>query len=914
MPRLLRCLFRFCGRTSCLGLNLLLLTTAALQTTLLLFHFFQQYTPVPTRPLQQFLKEILPPQSGQPSWAKLKIDLAGNLLFSDFQLQHPHQTHPFFSADHLLLQTRLLHLLLPGGQPVRDIRALNAAFTAPPQLSPSGLPEKLITFPFLSVQPTPGQQFRVPLIHAQHQQFHLLFSAQQPFQLPAFPDHPAASPLPSTLRAVWKLPALLPPQASAIALLQPNPNRHDAFSLTATLPQLPLAGSLLQKLHLNVQTNFSNPQPAVTSINVSGRLLMDAPASSAVLPSQQIPFQATLHGTPVSLPNLLLPAQFTLSTKLRLHHSPHPLHLALRSASPENPLAVQWFAHQPDALLTGRLQPSLPALLAKGVPDSPAAWLPALPQNIPVRAHFTHPRPLRPFLPQLPFSTQTAHLRFSNAAFQGTFSPANSTLKGQFHFRNLHLNQTDIPFLASSIELSPSALHLPRAFLRLAPDQFIQASFRFHFPSQSYAFHGSGNLLPRSLNPFLGDWWSGLFTQIKPTVPPQANVSLWGQNGDGLPPTASLFIQVDHARLHEVEIPRLSLSMETSPQWAWVRRLNAQFPKGSVTGELAWHLDNPPDTKRPLQVDLQGQLPFAKGLHLCGLQPPPSLRVIGTPAFHAKGTLWRRARNEPEKTPLQPDLTIAVQPSGSEILYRGLRLTKARLTASVKQSRLSLSPITASIAGGILSGSLQIQLPAPQINKPGLRALDLQVFDASYPVLTDQLASLVDDPQPIRRAFLTRSARGRMDLQASLSGPRGPSSGHGSLTIRDGSVATIHLFGGLSASLDQLGLGFSSMGLTNASLQWQWQDPTLFLETLSVRGPVLHLDLAGQLNLHRQSIDLAGRARLFDGLMRNLLAPVSKSVGLRVSGPLNDPSWSLSINPLRWLVDPTPSINTPREL
>lgn len=914
MPRLLPRLLRLCGRSSCLGLNLLLIATAALQAAVLLFHHLQQYTPVPTRPLQYLLQNVLPPQSGQPSWSQLKVDLAGNVLFSDFQLQHPNHSQPFFSAEHLLLQTRLLQLLFPGGQPVREITAIKAALIAPPQLSPSGLPEKLLSFPFLSAQPTADQHLRVPLLHAQLQQIHLLFSAPDPFQLPAFPEASSSSPLPPQLHALSSLPAQLPTQASAIALLQPRHDLPDRFSLTAVFPQLPLPRSSLNQLHLDAQLNLSLPKISLTHLNVSGRLLIDAIPALPVLPTQQIPFQAALQGPPITLPNLHLPTRFSLSTKLTLRHSARPLHLFLHSASPENPLAFQWSAHQPDFLLAGRLLPSLPALLASGLPDSPAAWLPALPDAIPFRARFSKARPLLPLLQNLPASPLSQNLRFANAAFQGTFSPANSLLKGQFHFRDLHLNQTDLPFLASSIELSPHSLHLPKAFLRLSPDQSIKASFRFHFPSQSYSFHGNGNLSPRSLNPFLGDWWSGLFTQIQATTPPQANVSIWGQNGDGLPPSASLFIQAEHARLHQVDIPRLSLSIETSPQWAWVRRLSAQFPHGSVSGQLAWLLNNPPDAKRPLLVDLKGQLPFAKGLHLSGIQPPPSLRVIGTPSFHAQGTLWRRARNESEKTPLQPDLTVAVQPSDSEILYRGLKLSKARISASLKQSQLHLSPITASIADGILSGSLHIELPGPQTPKPGLRALDLQIFDASYPVLTDQLTSLLQNPEPARRAFLTQYARGRIDLQADLSGPQGLSSGQGSLTIRDGSVARIHLFGGLSASLDQLGLGFSSMGLTDASLQWQWQDPRLFLDTFSVRGPVLHLDLAGQLDMDRQSIDLAGRARLFDGMMRNLLAPVSKSIGLRLSGPLNDPQWSLSINPLRWLLDPTPSNDTPREL
>ena len=165
-----------------------------------------------------------------------------------------------------------------------------------------------------------------------------------------------------------------------------------------------------------------------------------------------------------------------------------------------------------------------------------------------------------------------------------------------------------------------------------------------------------------------------------------------------------------------------------------------------------------------------------------------------------------------------------------------------------------------------------------------------------------QLTEMLEKPESLRSALLQDTTKGRADADLDLRLVKEAilSTGGGRVTLRQADIGQIHLLGGLSRSLTAVGMGFSSLDLDSASLEWRIQDGVFDISQCLITGPVLNLAVDGYIDLRAQQIALQANVMLFRGLASQVFAPVGDSFQFDLTGNLENPAWQVRMNPLRW--------------
>jgi len=236
---------------------------------------------------------------------------------------------------------------------------------------------------------------------------------------------------------------------------------------------------------------------------------------------------------------------------------------------------------------------------------------------------------------------------------------------------------------------------------------------------------------------------------------------------------------------------------------------------------------------------------------------------------------------------------LAVTLGGRGIGYR--MFTFDRLTAQARRTpgTLAISNITGTIYEGLITGRVDVALTDP------LPRFHADVV-ATNIALDHLIAALAGQP--------TNRHEGRVHLALDISGdvpePDGwPGlAGTGSLTIREGRLLRIPLFGGLSSLLQKIypGLGFSEQNLLEATLRFA--DGAVHSADLRLAGSMLSLSAKGSY-AWRDELDFDIKVHPFrDGsiasVVRIVTLPLTYILELRLTGPLRDPRWSAANLPL----------------
>jgi hypothetical protein len=186
--------------------------------------------------------------------------------------------------------------------------------------------------------------------------------------------------------------------------------------------------------------------------------------------------------------------------------------------------------------------------------------------------------------------------------------------------------------------------------------------------------------------------------------------------------------------------------------------------------------------------------------------------------------------------------------------------------------------------------------------------IELNLLDASYGQAKRQLSDLLgfkEDASPLEA--------GRLDTSLSLLLHPDPqsTSGQGRISIREANLGTIRLFGGLSSVLGGMGLKFASVKMDAFTADWKVENRVMTVSNGHVASPSLNLTLNGTMDLETKNLNMVSELTLFTGLFSKVLAPVSETMQLDLSGPFENPNWKIRFNPFRWALNrlstPTPS-------
>jgi hypothetical protein len=127
--------------------------------------------------------------------------------------------------------------------------------------------------------------------------------------------------------------------------------------------------------------------------------------------------------------------------------------------------------------------------------------------------------------------------------------------------------------------------------------------------------------------------------------------------------------------------------------------------------------------------------------------------------------------------------------------------------------------------------------------------------------------------------------------------------GSGQFSIKNTRLGQIHLLGGLSKTLNTIGLGFTTLDINGGNLQWTLAENTFHIPHSLFTGTLLSLRLDGTLFLPTNELTMHADVNLFKGLVSKVLTPVSENIQLDLSGTLQNPQWSIRLSPLRWFTN-----------
>ncbi|NBD37627.1 MAG: hypothetical protein GVY10_03560 [Verrucomicrobia bacterium] len=897
---------RKCARGGCHGLNLLLAVLACIQVALVILNQLQRVVPLPDEALRAGVRQVVPEEL-RLSWSRAHFDLRGGLLLENLELRRQGETSPLFTARSFHLQFSLPRYLLPDRTALRAVTVQEGRLFPPPALSPSGLPEDPVRLHHGRLSFSGESQLRVEDFYAETGA--LLVSLEGEGTLPAGSgDAPGAfsENLPRIVATLWRTIYTLPTEREAhVEVRWETAAEGQLFAIRSSLRSVDVPGARLSHLLLRGTLMLADGRIAVSKVEGSGTAEIDPPlpAWTQGLPRpRKVRFLLGSEGASTSLDSgVRIPQRLHLQLrgKGRAWDAFPVLGATVMPADAAPVLAVR--GGSPGLFFSTTWRPE-PQELLRSLSGEGAFPVSLLPKKLSLRLGLSGKVPAHllglPIFPEFLRQGTADRLAFSGRAF-----PVRRALEGDVRIDGLRSDVLASTNLGGSLRLTPEKLSLPAIHFTRPSGERGEGAFAYDLDNPHFSLRANGRLFPASLDPVLGDWWRQIFTSIETPNPADARVMVWGDPRAARSIRSSVAVVGRNASYRGVQVPELRLGIRSNARWTYLHEMEGRFPEGGVSGELAWRIHNPHDRRRPMFLRLDSDVPFPRVVRLSGIDGLSACRFEHPPRLTVSGWLWRPSKAAGEDVEPWPELRLTVKAPKGTFEVSAFSFTHTGYEVRAKGPLLLVENLSARISEGVLTGDLSFERqPASGGLRP--RHLDLQLLDADLPGVLGQLDAFFPHWDLDADHLFATDQGGRLDAGFRLEFPTfGPSTGDGWLHVREAAIGSIHLFGGFSALLQQLGLGFSSLDLKTAAVDWRWEEPLLAFDHFVVSGPVLHLRMDGGADLDTRTLNINGTALLFEGLVQRFLAPVSTRLAFTVTGSLADPAWNLQLEPLRWLRD-----------
>lgn len=884
---------KFCWNLCCGGChcaNLLLCTLALVQTSLILLNNLQREIPIP-----HFLARAAVAWSFQnapvrATWDSAVFDLRGNFFFQGFELYQQGSREKVLSAETLGVDAAPLLFAFALFPPFESLHATGLQFYAPARHSASGVNDPVLQVPQIQVYQDNGDLVVEEFLLASAG-LRLYLSGRGPLHAlspPSSGSSASSNPF-QLLHVLQKIP-----DATALdcrILWSWNSRGAHSFQITAlaqsiALPHLRL-GQTLAKATLLADPAFDLTMDSLvlrSSLHPSS-LHGLPPFITRSLSSNPVPFSISASGHPSPWKGFEVPSNIRAHFRSPLSRFPgaHSVRIFTHLSDPSPKL--HWSLHSGKLFAAGStcLFPEAPLRL----PPSP---------QVAFRAYLSQPI-LRDLFPNLP-----QHRLLHNACaeflrFNGSFS--ENSLSGAFVCDHLFVGQTPFSHIQARISLSPHRLLLDPVHVRPAPGESASASYFHHFPSSRFSLNASGSILPQALTPLLGNWWAQIFSQIEIPTPLPADVTVWGLWREQDSWQSVTEVEGRGGWYRGIQIPWLRVQVRSNEKWVYLEDLEARFREGRIEGKMAWQQGIREGQPRPVRIDFRSDSRWPIVQQASGLEQLGEIWVEGTPKVSAKGLIWMRPKGIPGAEAPPVDLDLSLESRGERFRIANLHLDALSFNGRVRDRELTIRGMNGRFAEGVFTADLR----ASDWDREGggRRDLEVRLFDANYQKALKKLEVLMEDANRLEPLY-REGNEGRLDANMSLQLRSGfaETRGRGQVTLRRGRIGEIHLLGGLSRFLSTMGLGFSTLELNAATVQWQLENGILEIPECAITGPVLNLDLYGQANLLTEQFHLRADAYFFGGLVGKLLTPLSDNFEFDITGPFQEPHWQLRLNPLRW--------------
>jgi hypothetical protein len=425
--------------------------------------------------------------------------------------------------------------------------------------------------------------------------------------------------------------------------------------------------------------------------------------------------------------------------------------------------------------------------------------------------------------------------------------------------------------------------------------------------TRDYRFLLKGRMRPPDIAGWFKPSWLRFWSNFDfSAAPPDADVDVsgrWGSTG-----RSRVYCRVDAVRpeIRGVPFDRLGTTLFFRPNYYNVSALMAERAGHFARGSFIVTLDPQLSTYRTLDFAGDSELDIAECARLYG---PAGTELFAPYQFAEPPSVHLTGHFDGPGMPGGPHKRVkfTVTSHGRFALNR-FPLDKVRFDADYDDDDLDLRQIEAEFAGGTATG--KARLKAPREGRTLTFDAKLSGADLARVINVLDEFQLAGKPPSVERSkgrFLSRATGGRLDAVLAAEGRFWePLSFHGDghLLITGKELGEIHLLGSLSELLSKSMFNFTSLRIETAQAGFKLDGRKVHFPQVKLLGPSASIVANGDYLLDARTLDFnasvyplqESKLALPYGLGL-LLTPISDFLSLRLTGPLEKPSWVFVLGP-----------------
>lgn len=540
---------------------------------------------------------------------------------------------------------------------------------------------------------------------------------------------------------------------------------------------------------------------------------------------------------------------------------------------------------------------------------------------------------VRPFLPEKARAilTLTDAARFSaTAEFGAGAVPERIVVRG--YAGRTVARRVEIDRAEALLIYEPPAKRFRAEHIVLVQgDARAEGSYEMATDTLAFRFLLGGTFRPMGIAGWFSGWWSGLWKNFTfGDAPPEGSADIQGVWRRPTLTTVFVGARSGPMRLRELALDSLATRLQVNPGGSVdVRGFRAIREGRLAVGSFSRELGFPPPTRKNgwqrIGFDVRADFPIealpllfpAEGPGIVApfaLSAPPQIHLVGE--VHGPDSTTPRLQRY--RLDLEADAPLS---------YQGFPLDSLKTSFVREGDDIRLRELRAGVAGGLVNGEAALSGPAAdrwlafdltlaEANLDGVLAA-WREFQAARPKqngsaggvgATESTPGQAEPAAPAPEAA-AKALGGKLHAAVVATGPVARPlgfSGRGTARIEGADLAKIRLLGGFSGLLADLGLGFTTVELTDAKADFAIVQNELRFESLVLSGPSARVDADGIYRLPGGGLEFGAKVRPFEersGILSStagfFLAPLSSALGVELAGTLEAPAWTFTYGPTR---------------
>jgi hypothetical protein len=473
--------------------------------------------------------------------------------------------------------------------------------------------------------------------------------------------------------------------------------------------------------------------------------------------------------------------------------------------------------------------------------------------------------------------------------------------------RHLTLSTVPLDAVSGHVAYAGTNLAATDVVLRVG-DDVARGSYTMDTVTRDYRILIQGRLRPSDIAGWFHDWWPHFWGHFDfAAAPLVADVDVRSRWGG--PNLVTVFCQADadHPIVRGMPFDRLRTELFIRPYFYDVFRFRGQRAGHSAQGSFRMTVDHERSVLRTLDLEAVSDLDLAECARMYG---PVAVHLAAPYQFAEPPSAQFTAHFEGPTFPGGPHQRVTgTVSSHGRFALDWFPLNDIKFDGEYQDGNLDLPKIEAGFAGGIVVGQARLKGP------PGAKRLS---FDAT--VTGADLARAVDAveefnaagrplaPDRPRSRFLSGAPSSRLDGKVSAEGdwPHPLTYyGQGSASITGRRLGEIHLLGQLSELIGGTLRNATSLRLDAANADFKLEGNKLVFSQIRLTGPSAAIDGWGDYMLDAKTLDFTAKVFpleqskfvLAEPLSALLALTLSNMMEVRLTGPLEKPSWAFLYGP-----------------